>query len=119
MKKKNKTLPFIGNYLHKIDNKGRVSLPASFRHNLETDRLIVIEWPDFLNKNENNFFYLIEESSIEKFLKEKSVYLEDVSDFTEETFIDNQGRITLKSKSISKKNIKFSGCGHFIKCSQN
>ncbi len=118
MDTKNENWPFIGNYQHKVDDKGRMSFPSKFRHNLNSDSLITVEWPDFLGKDKGLFFYLFEKDLLQKFLDQKGISLEDISDFTEEAVLDKQGRVSIRIKSILNQSVKLSGCGFYIKCSQ-
>jgi MraZ protein len=40
---------FVGQYEHQMDEKGRVSLPFSFRREAESDRFVLLQWePDYL-----------------------------------------------------------------------
>ena len=40
---------FVGQYLHQMDQKGRVSLPAVFRREAEGERFVLLQWePEYL-----------------------------------------------------------------------
>jgi len=35
---------FVGQYVHQMDQKGRVSLPSAFRREAEGDRFVLLQW---------------------------------------------------------------------------
>jgi len=116
---------FISKFINKIDKKGRVSLPSSFRNVLPKN-----------NRNEIILYKSIKSSSIEgcgvgrlkeiaKRINNLDFFSDDYDDFSTSIFseiittnIDKEGRFLIPEELKSYANIKteaaFFGQGHFF-----
>ena len=98
-------MSFRGQYDHTLDNKGRISIPAGFR--MEIQRLGREKPPILTRGKEHLILYPAETwDEIEQDLASKSALLPDVQRYQRfligsaaECPVDNQGRITIPAAS--------------------
>jgi MraZ protein len=92
---------FLGSYLHQVDLKGRVSLPASFRRGRETDSFVLIQTqPDALSLYPDDAW-----AAVQSELRELSTRQPDlrnqvlrVTASAVEVGLDKHGRILIPEK---------------------
>ncbi len=99
---------FYGERLHKIDKKGRVSVPAKFRQKIAQSIIItrgdepcllaypLEEWQEYDEKLK----------AIPSSDKIAQAYIRDIYSYAEECFVDSQGRIKLTEKLIDYAQIE-------------
>ena len=89
---------FFGTYQHKVDSKGRVSIPAEWRKHL-TENGIVFYAPSYFNTIQNAFKYACCE--MEKLLPLIKIYN-----------LDTEGRVVFKQEKGKTAILK--GCGDYF-----
>jgi DNA-binding transcriptional regulator/RsmH inhibitor MraZ len=89
---------FFGTYTHKVDSKGRVSIPAEWRKHL-IENGIVFYAPSYFNSIQNAFKY--SSCEMEKFLPFIKVYN-----------LDKEGRVVFKESKNKLTVLK--GCGDYF-----
>ncbi len=112
---------FLGEFNHKMDSKGRVSLPSRFRE--------IISDKFYISKGPKNTLYIYPEWSwqiiIEKIMaipQQDEVGTEEAEEFLKnvvEAELDPQGRIRIDAKlkeyALLDKKVVFTGAGNRIK----
>jgi len=91
---------FAGTYKRKIDSKGRVSIPAEFRH-LFNETIVYLA---SLDKKKTE---IITSEQIHSLIKEESIKKTDLAKY-QPTQIDAEGRIVLTN--IKNQECRFLGC---------
>lgn len=101
---------FLGNHTNKVDRKGRVSVPATFRKHLSTDEAMgFVAIPSFPNPDDENDLPYLEAMGYpqlhamqEAVANSYGIYSEEYQSFTELTFgmaseltFDTDGRVVL------------------------
>ncbi len=99
---------FYGEKRHKVDAKGRVSVPSKFRQKISQSIIVtkgneacllaypIEEWQEFDAKLK----------SLPSSDKLAQAYIRDIYSYAEECFIDSQGRIKLTDKLIAYAGIQ-------------
>ena len=92
---------FLGSYLHQIDAKGRISLPASFRRGHETEPFILVRTrPDALALYPDESWNEVQ-SALREMVRRNTAYgpqLLSVTAHASEVSLDKQGRILIPDR---------------------
>lgn len=89
---------FLGSYRHSLDGKGRVSLPAPFRHGSDSDGFVMIQvHPDALSLYPDESWSGVEERLREMVKRRPDArhFLLDMTAHAHSTTPDKQGRILI------------------------
>ncbi len=104
---------FLSNFINKIDNKGRVSLPAQFRANLEeAEKGSIIIYQSFVNSCiEGCSLARIKKiaeaiDKLDPFSEERDIFATTVLGCAIQLSIDSDGRIIIPSELIKTSEIK-------------
>ena len=100
---------FIGSYTHQVDEKGRLSLPVSFRRAAAEGPLVVVHaHPDALTLYPAETWREVEQRLLELRRSEPSArdYVLSVTSRAVEVVPDKQGRILLPSRLLQAVGVK-------------
>lgn len=91
---------FFGRYEHQLDEKGRVSLPAPFRKEAESDRFVLLQWePPALTLFPETAWERVQEKLLEFRRRQQSgearAYVRWIASNAVELTPDKQGRILI------------------------
>lgn len=92
---------FLGSYLHSLDGKGRVSLPAPFRHGSDSDGFVMIQvHADALSLYPDESWSGVEERLREMVKRRPDArhFLLDLTANAQATVPDKQGRILIPDR---------------------
>ena len=91
---------FLGRYEYQMDGKGRVSLPAPFRHQVDDDRFVLLQWEEpYLSLYPETEWIRFKERLIEfrKSGEGAAHHVRDILANAVEVSPDRQGRILIPS----------------------
>lgn len=92
---------FLGSYLHSLDDKGRVSLPAPFRHGVGSDSFVMIQFhQDALSLFPGPTWSAVEEKLTRMIQRQPEArhYLLNLTAHARPAVPDSQGRILIPER---------------------
>ena len=97
----NRGVKFLGSYLHQLDDKGRVSLPASFRREAADQRFVLIQaYPPALSLYPETSWLEVEERmrDLLQHNPDARMWVADMMSNAVEVSPDAQGRILIPAR---------------------